>query len=101
MEGAALSLFAPQRLYLIDLSLVKPVDLQHYLLRDRWKNVSTPTSCCLALLSSNHVGEKPSYSLLVSGVLLSDELSLSKIPDPTSQNYFPGFQTRALLLIGP
>ena len=42
MGGAALSLFVPQRIDLTDLSHLKPVDLQCYLFRDRWKNVIYP-----------------------------------------------------------
>ena len=89
---AALFLFVPQRFHLIDLFLLKPVDFQRYLIRDHWKNASTPSSCCLTLLSSNHVSEKPSYSLSFPGILMSIDLSLSKIPDPASQNSFLDFK---------
>ena len=71
------------------LNLSKPADLQRYLIRDRWKNVSTPTSCCLTLLSSNHVSEKAAYTLSFSGILLSDELSLSKDTRSYFSELFP------------
>ena len=40
--GASLSLFLSQRLELVDLTLPNSADVQRYLVRDRWKNWSTP-----------------------------------------------------------